>query len=55
MPYNIGDSGGPILERESDGTHIDAVAVIVASTSSQCAGELITRVRSEANVRLIFG
>jgi hypothetical protein len=51
----VGDSGGPILERESDGTHIDAVGVIVASNSSQCAGELITRVRSEANVRLIFG
>jgi hypothetical protein len=49
-----GDSGGPILVRESNGTYIEAVGVIDASSSSRCAGELITRVRSKADVRLIF-
>lgn len=52
-----GDSGGPILVRESGGTYIYAVGIILASNGGQteCGGELIERVRSEADARLIFG
>jgi hypothetical protein len=54
-----GDSGGPILQRESDGYHIYAAGIILARAQSAgsyyCDGEAFYRIRSYANVRLIWG
>jgi hypothetical protein len=49
-----GDSGSPILQRESTGTYIKAVAILDAVTSTNCYGELISWIRTEAGVILIW-
>ena len=49
-----GDSGSPILQRESNGTYIYAVAILDAVTSTECFGELISWIRTEAGVVLIW-
>lgn len=49
-----GDSGSPILQRESSGTYIYAVAILDAVSSTQCFGELISWIRTEAGVVLIW-
>lgn len=55
-----GDSGGPMLVRESDGYHIHAGGIIQGRKSDglgdyYCIGQEFSHIRSEANVRLIWG
>lgn len=54
-----GDSGGPVLQRESDGYHIHAAGMIQAGTSGggwyYCLGQAFYAIQSEANLKLILG
>ena len=54
-----GDSGGPILERESDGYHIKAVGIILGRGSSGgnyfCYGQQVYWIRDEAGLALRWG
>ena len=55
-----GDSGGPVLQRESDGHHIKAAGMILGFNnpsigSSECYAQQVFWIRSEANVALIWG
>jgi hypothetical protein len=54
-----GDSGGPVLERESDGYHIYAVGMILGfdntSDGDFCYAQQVFYIRNTANVRLIWG
>jgi hypothetical protein len=54
-----GDSGGPVLQRESDGYHIYAVGMILGfdntSDGDFCYAQQISYIRNTANVRLIWG
>jgi hypothetical protein len=50
-----GDSGGTILQRESDGVHIYAAGIIQATNGTLGYGQQIYWLRDESGVRLIFG
>jgi hypothetical protein len=54
-----GDSGGPILDRESDRYHIYAAGIILGRGSDgntyHCYGQEFSWIRTEANVRLLWG
>lgn len=56
-----GDSGGPILQRESDGYHIKAVGLIDGTEYSSslnthyCFGQQVYWIRDHASLRLIWG
>jgi hypothetical protein len=52
---NNGDSGGPVLTQQ-DGTGLAiANGTIVGGNAAFCWGQLISVIRTEANVRVIFG
>ncbi len=54
-----GDSGGPILERESGSNNIYAAGIILGTGTSLgsyfCYGQQIYWLRDEANLRLVYG
>jgi hypothetical protein len=54
-----GDSGGPVLQRESDGYHIYAAGMILAYDDTDdgdfCYAQQVFYIRSTANVDLIWG
>lgn len=54
-PCVSGDSGGPIVERESNPTNAYAVAIIDGGDSGSCFGQLFSSIRNTANVGLIWG
>jgi len=55
-----GDSGGPVLERESDGYHIKAAGMILGFDETSggeyfCYAQQVYYIRSQANVLVIWG
>jgi hypothetical protein len=54
-PCQGGDSGGPVLVRESGTTNAEAVATIVAVSQTVCWAQEFSVERNEANIRLIWG
>jgi hypothetical protein len=54
-PCRGGDSGGPVLTREGSTGDAEANGTIVASDGFYCWAQRISAIRSEANVRVIFG
>jgi hypothetical protein len=57
MECQPGDSGGPVLQRESNGAYAYAAGIINAGAifnppNYDCYGEMISHIRTEANVKL---